>query len=161
MARITHDHSTPRGDRESGHHRRHPHRALARPGGPAHQHGRAPLGHLGTAAPERVRPVEARSAKDPGSWPEARAEARGLRPGRVTDMSVSLLFHDVYTSDPRESGFASAAADRYKLSVAAFDAQLEGLASVRDRPFVITVDDGGVSYYTLLADRLDARGWRG
>jgi peptidoglycan/xylan/chitin deacetylase (PgdA/CDA1 family) len=76
-------------------------------------------------------------------------------------MSVSLLFHDVYASDPRESGFASAAADRYKLSVGAFDAQLEGLAGVRDRPFVITVDDGGVSYYTLLADRLDARGWRG
>jgi peptidoglycan/xylan/chitin deacetylase (PgdA/CDA1 family) len=28
-------------------------------------------------------------------------------------------------------------------------------------PFAITVDDGGVSYYTLMADRLDALGWRG
>ena len=26
---------------------------------------------------------------------------------------------------------------------------------------LITVDDGGVSYYTMLADRLEARGWRG
>lgn len=95
--------------------------------------------------------------------------------------AVSLLFHDVYAADPRESGFASDAADRYKLSVQAFDAQLEGLAGVRrdapllateiagqasgypagPNPFLITVDDGGVSYYTMLADRLEALGWRG
>lgn len=75
--------------------------------------------------------------------------------------TVSLLFHDVYAKDPRESGFASDAADRYKLSVEAFDAHLDAAASVRDVPFLITVDDGGVSYYTMLADRLEARGWRG
>lgn len=76
---------------------------------------------------------------------------------------VSLLFHDVYAADRRESGFASAAADRYKLSAADFDAQIEGLASVPaiQNPFVITVDDGGVSYYTMVADRLEALGWRG
>ena len=95
---------------------------------------------------------------------------------------VSLLFHDVYAADPRESGFASDAADRYKLSASAFEAQLQGLASVRadapllagepgslessesqagHSPFLITVDDGGVSYYTMLADRLEALGWRG
>jgi peptidoglycan/xylan/chitin deacetylase (PgdA/CDA1 family) len=28
-------------------------------------------------------------------------------------------------------------------------------------PFLITVDDGGVSYHTLMADRLEQRGWRG
>jgi peptidoglycan/xylan/chitin deacetylase (PgdA/CDA1 family) len=75
--------------------------------------------------------------------------------------TVSLLFHDVYAKDPRESGFASHAADRYKLSVSAIDAHLDAMASVRDVPFLITVDDGGVSYYTMLADRLEARGWRG
>ncbi len=101
--------------------------------------------------------------------------------------AVSLLFHDVYAADPRESGFASDAADRYKLSAADLDAQLRGIASVRDdmpllateltggyrpaylkgpgdpsrHPFLITVDDGGVSYYTMLADRLEALGWRG
>jgi len=74
---------------------------------------------------------------------------------------VSLLFHDVYESDPRESGFASDAADRYKLPVADFDAQLAGLTPVPADSFRITVDDGGVSYYTHLADRLEARGWRG
>lgn len=87
--------------------------------------------------------------------------------------AVSLLFHDVYAADPRESGFASDAADRYKLSAADFDAQLERLAPVCQAPpalitdagidqsVLITVDDGGVSYYTMLADRLEARGWRG
>jgi peptidoglycan/xylan/chitin deacetylase (PgdA/CDA1 family) len=93
---------------------------------------------------------------------------------------LSLLLHDVYRDDPSESGFLGAAADRYKLSLDELDAQLAGLARVRhdtpilvegsaaagDRsrrrmPFAITVDDGGVSYYTLLADRLEARGWRG
>jgi peptidoglycan/xylan/chitin deacetylase (PgdA/CDA1 family) len=101
---------------------------------------------------------------------------------------ISLLFHDVYAEDPRESGFSSEAADRYKLALRDFDGQLAGLARARaDRPsliadviggmtggmtgglkasgyrvpYVVTVDDGGVSYYTLIADRLEARGWRG
>ena len=39
--------------------------------------------------------------------------------------AVSLLFHDVYVADPRESGFASHAADRYKLTVRQFEAQLQ------------------------------------
>ena len=92
---------------------------------------------------------------------------------------VSLLFHDVYVTDPAESGFVSDAANRYKLSVADFEAQLAGLARVRTDapsvrgssasgrseeqglPYAITFDDGGVSYYTLIADRLESRGWRG
>lgn len=76
---------------------------------------------------------------------------------------VFLLFHDVYVSDPRESGFASPAADRYKLSVAQFERELRGLASVQQRamPFALTFDDGGVSFYTCIADRLEALGWRG
>jgi peptidoglycan/xylan/chitin deacetylase (PgdA/CDA1 family) len=100
---------------------------------------------------------------------------------------VSLLFHDVFVASPRESGFQSAAAARYKLSVDQFEAQLRGMARVRrdapmlirgsgigDRgsgcrdprlgdapaPFLLTVDDGGVSAGTLVADRLEALGWR-
>jgi peptidoglycan/xylan/chitin deacetylase (PgdA/CDA1 family) len=103
--------------------------------------------------------------------------------------AISLLFHDVYVASPRESGFESSAADRYKLSLDNFDAQLAGVARVRaeapvvvatgdvtgglkasgdpkvasdkDIPYLITVDDGGVSYHTLVADRLEAKGWRG
>src|SRR6185436_11026236 len=97
---------------------------------------------------------------------------------------VSLLFHDVYASKPHESGFRSPAADRYKLSVPDFEAQLDGLSAVDvDTPWLapeltstgepripnsgsgipafITFDDGGESYYTLAAERLEALGWRG
>src|SRR5262245_59030384 len=77
--------------------------------------------------------------------------------------TIALLFHDVYVDTPCESGFQSQAADRYKLSVPQFEAQLGGLAAKdpSTRPFVITVDDGGVSYYTVIADRLESLGWRG
>ncbi|OFW38463.1 MAG: hypothetical protein A3F70_01490 [Acidobacteria bacterium RIFCSPLOWO2_12_FULL_67_14] len=96
--------------------------------------------------------------------------------------AVSLLFHDVYVGGPRESGFTSTAADRYKLPLSVFEAQLARLADVcplppalatqvccganpsgstHNRTFLITVDDGGVSYYSLVADRLEALGWRG
>lgn len=89
---------------------------------------------------------------------------------------LSLLFHDVYTRAPSESGFLGLAADRYKLSTAQFERQLAGLARARsDAPvivdgsaatglrrgaFAITVDDGGVSFYTQVAERLEALGWR-
>src|SRR5262249_62307315 len=93
---------------------------------------------------------------------------------------VSLLFHDVYVGGAADSGFVSAAADRYKLTAPAFDVQLRPLHVVRsdhplcladssalvaardlDFPFVLTVDDGGCSYQSQVADRLEARGWRG
>jgi len=91
---------------------------------------------------------------------------------------VSLLFHDVYVREPGESGFNSPAADRYKLSLGEFESQLRGVAASRaDAPalgtdliaehtggasrFLVTVDDGGVSYFTIVADRLEALGWRG
>lgn len=93
--------------------------------------------------------------------------------------AISLLFHDVYVSDPRESGFASDAADRYKLPVRDLDQQLAGVDRSRSDvpaivdhllanagefplvPYLITADDGGASYHALLADRLESRGWRG
>jgi peptidoglycan/xylan/chitin deacetylase (PgdA/CDA1 family) len=90
--------------------------------------------------------------------------------------NVSLLFHDVFARDPGESGFTSPAADRYKLPVAEFDAHLCGVSEARGDapllatslleseaafPFLITVDDGGVSYHTVIADRLEELNWRG
>jgi peptidoglycan/xylan/chitin deacetylase (PgdA/CDA1 family) len=97
--------------------------------------------------------------------------------------AISLLFHDVYASHPDESGFSSDAANRYKLTLADFDAQLGGVRGVRSDgpllaralarreqdntvptgvvPFLITVDDGGVSYDSWIAERLERHGWRG
>ena len=96
--------------------------------------------------------------------------------------AISILFHDVYVEHPDESGFTSEAANRYKLPLAEFDAQLAGvegvrsdapiLASAMERlgddaapagapPFLVTVDDGGAAYYTWIAERLERLGWRG
>jgi hypothetical protein len=83
---------------------------------------------------------------------------------------VSLLFHDVYRHSPDESGFRSPGANRYKLTIDALSSQFDGVAvaradrsllvtelaggSARQRlPFLITVDDGGVSYHRIIADR--------
>lgn len=75
--------------------------------------------------------------------------------------SVYLLFHDVYAADPGESGFRCEAADRYKLTVAQFERQLSGLALHPDAlPFALTFDDSGASLYTVIADRIEALGWR-
>jgi peptidoglycan/xylan/chitin deacetylase (PgdA/CDA1 family) len=75
---------------------------------------------------------------------------------------VCLLFHDVYAADPAESGFCSPAADRYKLTLMQFEQHLSGLARLRPPvlPFALTFDDAGASFYTAVADRLEALGWR-
>jgi len=90
---------------------------------------------------------------------------------------VTLLFHDIYLHSPGESGFAGRGADRYKLQEKAFLAQLTAIRAARtDRPVLVTdsplhagastpfafsVDDGGLSYYSVLAPFLATYGWRG
>jgi peptidoglycan/xylan/chitin deacetylase (PgdA/CDA1 family) len=88
---------------------------------------------------------------------------------------LSLLYHDVYNTAPGESGFVGAGADRYKLPLAEFERQIENLDAVLGMPPVlvtqtvagqgvpvaITVDDGGLSYHSEVAERLESRGWRG
>jgi len=88
---------------------------------------------------------------------------------------LALLFHDVYHVTPEESGFPGPAAARYKITAPVFDAHLAAVAGVRRdapvlltkmpaeeaMPFAITVDDGGESFYTVVAERLEQRGWRG
>jgi peptidoglycan/xylan/chitin deacetylase (PgdA/CDA1 family) len=87
---------------------------------------------------------------------------------------LALLFHDVYYATPEESGFPGPAAARYKIAAPVFDAHLAAIAGVRRdapvllrsrpaegaMPFAITVDDGGESFYTVVAERLEQRGWR-
>lgn len=90
---------------------------------------------------------------------------------------ITLLFHDVYVRSPGESGFSGPGADRYKLQLAAFRAQLGAINDVRadlpvlvtdtelqagtSAPFAISVDDGGLSYHSVLAPLFAGYGWRG
>lgn len=76
--------------------------------------------------------------------------------------ALALLYHDVYVADPAESGFTDPGAQHYKIPLRDFESQLERLAAVEvSAPLMFTVDDGGMSYYTRVAERLEARGWLG
>jgi peptidoglycan/xylan/chitin deacetylase (PgdA/CDA1 family) len=95
--------------------------------------------------------------------------------------AVSIMYHDVVAGERfDESGFAGADAALYKLGREEFALHLDALAAARrDRPalvsedrfdtapveepppWLLTFDDGGVSAATIVADLLEARGWRG
>jgi len=85
--------------------------------------------------------------------------------------ALALLYHDVVPSGAfGTSGFNLPGADRYKLTVAAFDQHLAAIAAaVKHNPvritddnclesFLFTVDDGGSSAMHV-SDRLESRGW--
>jgi len=91
---------------------------------------------------------------------------------------ISLMYHDVVERAAHQaSGFASADAALYKLEPDQFERHLAAISNlVPDRPilvtdlmanmigpakpWMITFDDGGVSSYAPIADRLEAAGWR-
>ena len=94
---------------------------------------------------------------------------------------ISLIYHDAIEGGANESsGFNWPDAALYKLEVGVFDEHLRAIARVCERPAVIsdilsaglsppsnprkwmiTFDDGGVSAYTHIAERLEELGWRG
>jgi hypothetical protein len=115
-------------------------------------------------------------------------EDKGERKEEVK--AISIMYHDVVPKATHDSsGFPSADAALYKISPLAFDLHLQELSSSlsappikafdlvrthpgsegstqllpknQDLPWMITFDDGGVSAYTEIADRLDKLGWPG
>jgi peptidoglycan/xylan/chitin deacetylase (PgdA/CDA1 family) len=88
-----------------------------------------------------------------------------------------LMYHDVIEEqEPDASGFAGAAAATYKVDVDLFERHLDALdrraGSLAAQPstsartptggsWLLTFDDGGVSASTHVANRLEARQWRG
>src|SRR5262249_47827274 len=83
--------------------------------------------------------------------------------GRLASLSMlALLLHDVYEREPAESGFPGALAGRYKVTLRELEFVLRALDAAWHTPpllagdasicqhhgFALTVDDGGVSYYT-------------
>ena len=89
--------------------------------------------------------------------------------------AVTLLYHDVIENDLDESGFAGAAAGRYKIGRQHFKSHLASIAARVSSPavaatrhallpgaraFFFTVDDGGKSSL-IIADELERLGWRG
>lgn len=89
---------------------------------------------------------------------------------------ITLMYHDVFVADADESGFRDTGSARYKLPVDDFDRHMEVLKKVlRDDPVLatdlegktineevaLTFDDGGSSFYRIVAGRLEESGWRG
>ena len=73
-----------------------------------------------------------------------------------------LMYHDVYRESPLESGFPSKGACYYKVSEGAFEQQVRAIASYEDdnRP-TLTFDDGGTSFYTIIAPILEKYNLKG
>lgn len=103
-------------------------------------------------------------------------ETRGQKDGPIMRLTT-LLYHDIFTTLPGESGFQDAGSEHYKLPIMEFDRHLEAIKTVLDRApclvtelkgyqnngprLALTFDDGGLSYYNTVASRLEQNGWRG
>lgn len=66
-----------------------------------------------------------------------------------------LMYHDVYETSVKESGFQTDGANHYKITEASFEEQLR---SIKEYPITYTFDDGGVSFYTIIAPILEKLG---
>ncbi len=91
--------------------------------------------------------------------------------------AFALMYHDVVSGAGwGSSGFSGAAADLYKVGLESFRDHLDAIAhaagdsvssvenvrgTAERRPVFLTFDDGGASAYTLVAEELERRGWRG
>lgn len=75
--------------------------------------------------------------------------------------TIALLYHDVVPSGKFDaSGFPGVEADIYKLEQREFDRHLDALALSNGR-FILTFDDGGASFYDVIAPALEEQGWLG
>ena len=80
---------------------------------------------------------------------------------------IVLMYHDVYEKSPAESGFNSPGANHYKISKNVFTEHVKTISQYCEskgldkKNIVFTFDDGGVSFYTIIAPILEEYGWRG
>lgn len=81
--------------------------------------------------------------------------------------TISLMYHCVYSEDRAESGFQNKSAFQYKLSVWDFEEQVRTICNYCDfkklnkNLIEFTFDDGGVSFYTVIAPILEKYNLRG
>ena len=77
-------------------------------------------------------------------------------------MKKILMFHDVYRDLPSESGFLGAGPDLYKLSEANFVEIVRYISECKQKEdYVFTFDDGGISFYSVIAPILENYNIRG
>lgn len=75
---------------------------------------------------------------------------------------IILMYHDVYETNPNESGFCSSGANFYKIPRNIFERQIRYLSgSTRRSNIYLTFDDGGCSMHTIVAPILEKYGFEG
>lgn len=80
---------------------------------------------------------------------------------------IVLMYHDVYKSDPAESGFRRERDYPYKVSLEIFEGQVKSIYdycqtnNLPKESVVFTFDDGGCSSYHLIPDVLEKYGYVG
>lgn len=80
---------------------------------------------------------------------------------------IVLMYHDVYEVNSAGSGFDTPGARHYKITKSTFVEHVKAIAQyceangLSKENIVFTFDDGGVSFYTIIAPILEEYGWRG
>ena len=78
-----------------------------------------------------------------------------------------LIYHDVYKTSVEESGFQKSSAHQYKVSSKEFEKQIKLIdnwienQNIKREEFFLTFDDGGVSFYTIIAPILEKNNLKG
>lgn len=70
---------------------------------------------------------------------------------------IALMYHDVYLESPEESGFISKGANLYKMKVSLFREHLKLIKDIAPGA-ILTFDDGGISFNSLIASCLEEHG---
>ena len=82
-------------------------------------------------------------------------------------MQINLMYHDVYCHDTNESGFCRERDLPYKLSLDTFKKHVKAISeycqqhNIAKERVAFTFDDGGCSFYHLVADVLEEFGYKG
>ena len=80
---------------------------------------------------------------------------------------IVLMYHDVYEVNSAESGFDTPGARHYKIDKTTFVEHVKAITQyceangLSKEGIIFTFDDGGVSFYTIIAPILEEYGWRG
>ena len=82
-------------------------------------------------------------------------------------MRIHLMYHDVFEQTPNESGFLQGRDLPYKINANAFETQVKSVSdycikkNLPKESVVFTFDDGGKSFYHVVAPILDKYGYKG
>lgn len=80
---------------------------------------------------------------------------------------IVLMYHDVYEVSSAESGFDTPGAKHYKIDKTTFVEHVKAITQyceangLSKEDIIFTFDDGGVSFYTIIAPILEEYGWLG